>query len=45
MDSAVALNKTKRDFFQLQQDFMDAVYFFRSANSLTLNTVYIKNHL
>ena len=50
MDSAVALNiatmnKTKRDFSKLRQDFMDTVYFFHSANSLTLNTASIKNRL
>ena len=35
-NSAVAFNKTKRDFFKLQQDLMNTVYFFHSANSLTL---------
>ena len=47
MDSAVALNIKKRDVFKLQQHFMDTLYFFHSANSLTLNTVQlcIKNRL
>ena len=35
MDSAVALNKTKRDVFKLQQHFRNTVYIFHSANSLT----------
>ena len=39
-DSAVASNKTKRDFLKLQQDYMDTVYFFHSANSLTLHCVH-----
>ena len=43
MDSAVA--KTKRDVFILQQHFIDTAYFFQSANTLTLNTVCIKNGL
>ena len=43
-DSAVALNKTKRDVFKLQQHFWNTV-FFHSANSLTLNTVRKKNRL
>ena len=33
-DTAAASNKTKRDFFKLQQDVKDAVHFFHSANSL-----------
>ena len=36
MDSAVTLNKIKKEFLKLQQDLMDTVYFFHSANSLTL---------
>ena len=45
MDSAVAFNKTKRDFLKLQRDLMDTVCFFRNANLLTLNTVCVKNRL
>ena len=45
MDSAVALNKTKRVFFKLQQDLMDTLYCCHSANLLTLDTVCIKNRL
>ena len=41
----VAFNKTKRDVFKWQRDLMDTVYFFRSANLLTLNTVCVKNRL
>ena len=37
-DSAVAFNKTKKDFFKLQRELMDTLYFFRSANLLTSNT-------
>ena len=36
MDSAVISNKIKREFLKLQLDLMDTVYFFHSANSLTL---------
>ena len=43
--SAVALNKTKRDVFKLQQHFRNTMHFFHNANSLTLNTVGIKNRL
>ena len=43
MDSAVALNKTKRDVFKLLQHFRNAVYIFHSANLVTLITVCIKN--
>ena len=39
MDSAVALSKTKRDVFKLQQHFRNTMCFFYSANSLTLITV------
>ena len=38
----MTLNKTKRDVFKLQQHLMDTVYFFHSANSLTLNPASIK---
>ena len=44
-DSAVALNKTKRNAFKLQQHFRNTVHFFHSANSLTWNTVSTKNRL
>ena len=43
-DSVVASNKTK-NLFKLQEDFMDTMYFFHSANSLTLNTVCVKYRL
>ena len=43
MDSAVALNETKRDVCNLLQHFRNTVYFFHSANSLTLITVCMKN--
>ena len=35
----------QRDFLNGIKDFMDAVYFFNSANSLALNTVCVKNRL
>ena len=40
MESNVALNKAKRDVFKLQQHFRNTVFFFHSANSLSLITVY-----
>ena len=48
MDSAVALNKTKRDYFLYYRKLLrtvDTVYIFHSANSLTLDTVCIKNRV
>ena len=39
------IKQNKDSFFKLQQDLMDIVYFFRSANSLTVNIVCIKNRL
>ena len=39
-DSAVASNKTKKDFVKLLQDFTNIVYFFDSANSLTLHSMH-----
>ena len=39
------IKQTKNDFLKLQQDVMNIVYFFHSANSLTLNTVSKKNRL
>ena len=49
MDSDVTLNNIKREFLKLQQDLGDTVYFFYSANLLTLkfslNTAWIKNRL
>ena len=43
---ALAINKTKRIFFKLQQDFMDTAHIFHSVNTLTLNTIVcIKNRL
>ena len=44
-DSAVVLNRTKRDVLKLQQQFGNTVYFFQGANSRTLNTVCINNRL
>ena len=37
-DSALASNKPKRDFVKLQQDFTNILYFFHSANLLTLHS-------
>ena len=39
---AMALNKTKINFLKLQQHFRNTVCFLNSANSLTLNTVCIR---
>ena len=44
MDSVVVLNKTKRFFLSATRHYGHHV-FFHSANSLTLNTVRIKNRL
>ena len=38
-DSAVTLYKTRRDFFIIATRLHGQVYFFHSANSLTLNNV------
>ena len=44
-DSAVAINKTKKDFFNCNKTLRTPLIFFHSSNSLALDTVCIKNRL
>ena len=44
-DSAVALNKAKRDLFNCNKTLRTPLIFFHSANLFALDTVCIKNRL